>query len=135
MEYRKGLIFILLAVNIFLSFYLLYAELASVEGICLTGFNCKTVQESPYSAIFGIKLSVLGIIFFSVLLIISILDYKDKIKKIILPIVSLIGAVFASYFLFLQFFIIKAICSTCLVIDSFAILISILAVFNYSKKN
>src|SRR3989344_1892701 len=133
MEYKKGLILILILVNIVLSFYLIYEDITGKTGICLTGTGCQTVQNSTYSSILGIKLSFLGVIASLSLLVLFILNHKKKISKIIFPIVACLGALFGLYFLFLQFFIIKAICSTCLAIDASTIVIALLSLYIYKK--
>ncbi len=133
MEYKKGLILILIIANIFLSSYLVYQDITKIDGFCLTGQGCKIVQTSEYSSLFGIKLAYLGLSFFILSLVIYLLTLNNKIKKKYFLAISSISALFALYFLFLQFFIIKALCSTCLAIDIFAIIIFITSLLNLKK--
>ena len=127
MEYFKGLILFLIIANITLSSYIIYTDLTGKEGLCLTGQDCKIVQNSSYSSIFGIKLSYFGLISFIILLIIFILYIKNKVNLLLFKLVTFLGVLFAFYFLYLQIFVIKAICSTCLTIASIAIIIFFLS--------
>ena len=132
MEYANGLIFMLIAVNIILTSSLIYSDYTNSK-FCLIGGNCDLVQNSEYSQMFGIKLNALGLIFFSALLVIYLLSYNKKIPYNVFIILSGIGASFAAYFLYIQFFIIKSACGNCLIIDFTAIIIFVLALYNNKR--
>lgn len=134
MEFKKGLILILICANIILSFYLAYLEATGNQGICLTGQGCQEVRNSAYSAIYGIKLAYLGLASFSALLILYFLAYKNKIPYALFMLASLLGAILALYFLYLQAFVIRAFCSTCLATDTIAIVIAVLAIIDYHNE-
>ena len=129
MKYLQGLIFILIASNLILSAFLVYSDYNG-STFCVTGKSCESVQNSEYGTLFGIKLSWLGLVAFIILLTLAILSYKQKIPYKYYLTISSIGAAFSIYFLLVQFFILKQICSTCLVIDSATIIIFILSIFN-----
>lgn len=135
MEYHRGLIGLLIIFNIILSGVLIYNSYSGSD-ICLTGGSCETVQNSQYAQLFGIKLTNLGIIAFAALLGLYII-YLKKINKHLerlFLLASVIGALMAAYFIFIQFFLIGKICSNCMIIDSFAIIIALLAVYDFKKK-
>lgn len=133
MEYKKGLIFILIIAEIILTLFSIY-ESSTGYQLCLTGKDCEIVQNSPYSNILGMKLTTLGIIAFPALLIIYYLSYKKKITKIIFPLICLLGAIFSLYFLYIQFFVLHRTCSTCFTIDSLMIIIFITAILDFYNK-
>jgi|GEM_PF-1529109 uncharacterized membrane protein len=133
MEYKKGLIGMLIIVNILLSVYLIYLDITKQEGLCLTGQGCKIVRESPYNKLFGIPLAWFGLLSFSLFLAVFIADYYKKIPKYILPTISLIGAFYAIYFLSIQAFLIGAFCSTCIAADSIALILAVLIWHDYYK--
>lgn len=134
MEYLKGLLFILIVTEIALSGYLAYTSIYGINPICLTGIGCKTVQNSEYSHIFGIPISLIGTLSFIILLIVYHFVYKEKINCNWFLVLCILGALGALYFLYLQFFVIKALCSNCLIADLGMILILIIALFA-NKKN
>jgi uncharacterized membrane protein len=133
MEYLKGLLFILIAAEIILSGYLAYTVLSGIDAVCLTGENCKIVQNSQYSQILGIPLSVIGTLSFLALIILYSLVYKGLLDYNWFLAACIFGTLDALYFIYLQFFVIKALCSNCLFVDFGMILILIIALMN--KKN
>jgi uncharacterized membrane protein len=135
MEYHKGLIGLLIIFNIILSGVLIYNNYSG-NNICLTGGNCETVQNSQYAQLFGIKLTNIGIIAFAALLGLYIIYLKKLNKHFerLFLLSSIIGALMAVYFIYIQFFILGKICSNCIIIDGFAIIIALLAVYDFKKK-
>ena len=134
MKYLPGLIFILIIANIVLSIFAVYQEYNGFS-FCITGKGCEKVQNSEYSSILGIKLGWLGTLAFTALLIIYYLTYNKKLtQKLYISAISL-GAILAIYFIYLQLFVIKAICSTCITLDFITIIISIASFKALSADN
>ncbi len=88
------------------------------------GDSCVTIQTSDYEKTFGISNAHLGLAAFSVLFLINFWHIKKptKKKKQFLTLGLTIGSIMAIYFLYLQFFVIKAICKYCMITDIGAIL-------------
>ena len=118
------IIFILIIVEICLSTYLIY-DAQKIDYLCIAGETCDFVQNSSYAYLFGVKLIYISIFAFLFLLVTFIFS------KSIFALVSLIGACAAIYFISIQLFVLKAICSTCMIVDSTMILIGILAILYY----
>lgn len=87
---------------------------------------CETVRQSEYSKLFGIELPYWGTIFF-VLLIASLVAYlikkefflkkfKEKTIDTYFLVLTLFGLVFETYYFFLQVFVIKAVCTWCVMV-------------------
>ncbi len=81
---------------------------------------CSIVQHSKYESTLGINNSYFGIIAFTFLIILLISNSRkpEDYKKIILNIGITASALVAIYFIYLQLFIIKAICPYCMVVDT-----------------
>ncbi len=92
----------------------------SVEEAC-GGIQttCYAVQTSQYESTFGIKNAHMGLIAFSIMAILVFLQIKQptKHKKQIIIAGIIGGTIFALYFLYIQFFVIDALCKYCMVID------------------
>jgi uncharacterized membrane protein len=134
MSLKKGINKVLLAlilIEIILTAILVFQDLTNQDGFCVAG-GCDSVQNSVYGKIFGVKLSVFGLASFLILLLIFI--YERKIKEDTFLTLSTIGAAFATYFIYLQAFTLKQICSVCIVIDSTAILIFLLALAGRKER-
>ncbi len=100
-----------IVLEIALSLYLILNSSKPVD-VCIIGKSCDAVQSSIYGSILGIKVAYIAILAF-----ILLLSFKFIHKKIFL-FATCIGALIALYFISIQLFVLKQICSTCLIIDS-----------------
>ncbi len=135
MKHVKIILALLILAEIILSGYLVYTDYKG-SGICLvtTDSTCNAVQDSIYGQLFGVKLTVFGVIAFSILLVTYLLSHPHKIFEKIFFIFALIGALFSIYFLSLQFFVLNKICSSCVIIDNLMIAIFALGLFIFLKS-
>lgn len=102
-------------------------DLKPLPLICDVGEGCFIVAQSSYSTIFGIENEYLGFVFFSLLIILTILQIKNpgKSKKNYIHAGVIIITIWALYSLYLMEFVIKAYCKYCTTID----IISLLSLF------
>ena len=124
---KKDLIVIkiLAFVGLLIASYLSYKTLAgSTITYCITGSECDVVNSSAYAKIYGLPVSVLGVIGYLFLLVAAFTSLTKRRKWNVLFYGSLIGASFSVYLTYIELFQIKAICSYCV-----ASLIVILAIF------
>lgn len=114
MKYK---IFLFVFVISLLSSIVLYSN--SLTGICDPGKGCDVVNGSVYGSTLGIKNSVHGIFIFSFMIILTLFHMKkpNKHTRRILHLAIIIGSAIAIYFLYLQIFVIKVICSFCILVD------------------
>lgn len=129
---------IILVLLLFLTIFTIYLAISELFGqtVCITGAegdhaDCSTVQSSQYGKILGIKVTYLGTIGVILLLVFFLLSssnskFKQNFYEVYLlgTIAGFLGAI---YFISLQFFVLKTLCSSCLVVDSTIILISVLS--------
>ena len=82
---------------------------------CSIFAGCEKVTTSPYSAIGGIPVALLGAIYYIIifLLVIAYLDTKKERILYFTALLTPIGFLFSLWFLYLQLFVIKAICIYC----------------------
>jgi uncharacterized membrane protein len=97
--------------------------------------TCYAVQTSQYEQTFGINNSYFGLLAFALIGVLAFLQIKQK-EKIRKDLITY-GVVFASfvaiYLLYIQFFVLNAVCKYCMVIDS-ATLISLGIVLFWKEK-
>lgn len=119
---KKLLLAILIAALIGLaaSVYLSFVKLSDTPIYCTPGLgDCDAVNSSQWSELFGIPLALYGVAMYLVILLVILL--KDKVKYIaqnenyILFGISSFGFFFSLYLLYLELFVIKAICQWCMV--------------------
>lgn len=133
MEYRKGLTFILIIASVIMCGYLVLTSAPQDTTLCVTG-GCDTVKNSEYGQIAGIPLAHLGLTSFLFLLLVFLLDYKKIIPKFLFLKICLVGSALAIYFIYIQIYVLKAICSNCMFVDISMLIITGIAIFDYLKQ-
>jgi len=110
------------------SWYLAESAATDTPLVCGIGVldGCNTVAQSPYAHLFGIPLGVYGVLFYALVLVLSVaaLTLRLKIVPFYLLIINALGASASVVFLLIQFFLIKALCIYCMAsaVISFALL-------------
>jgi len=99
---------------------------------CLTGSNCEIVNSSVYSKIFGIPVSVVGVLGYASILIVSFLSISEQKKWKSIFILTTTGVTFSLYLTYMSIFQINAICSLCTV--SLIIMLSIFTTILLNKS-
>jgi uncharacterized membrane protein len=120
-----NVIIILCALALVIS--ILYAVEASSQfnhgGLCLITSEgvrgCENVYVSKYAHLLGFQNSYLGIIGFSLLFILLVFYRQIPLKELrwIITIGMIVSSALVLVFLYLQFFVIKALCGYCLTVD------------------
>ena len=115
MKYKS--ILIILAIIIITSTILSFIPIEKACGI--EDNQCLKVQTSEYEKTLGISNAHIGLAAFAVLSIINFSHIKKptKKKKQFLTLGLMAGSIVAIYFLYLQFFVLNAICKYCMVTD------------------
>jgi uncharacterized membrane protein len=111
---------VLIAAGIFVSGYLTYVKATGVAMACVQGsaFNCDRVQNSAYSEMFGIPIAYMGLAMYLVLGAVILLEqrvglFAEQGQLIVLGI-SVVGWIFSMYLVYIQFFVLEALCPWCL---------------------
>jgi uncharacterized membrane protein len=95
--------------------YLTANHYGQVELSCSITSGCEAVTTSEYSKIFGVPVALGGILYYLSILLLSLLylDHKTKFFKKLVPPLTVVGFLFSAYFVYLQLFVIGAICQYC----------------------
>jgi len=99
------------------SSYLSHAALTGTPLNCGIFDGCNTVAASPYSKVFGIPLALFGLAFYLVALALAAILLTSP-RQVVAKMMfgwSILGVLFSAYFMYLQYFIIEAICLYCLI--------------------
>ena len=113
-------------VSVYLS-HLYFSE--AKTSFCITGSSCDIVRESTFSSILGLPVSLIGVIGYFTIFIISVSTITNQTRWLALYMLSLVGFVFSAYLTYLELFVIKAICAYCLVSASIMATIFIILIF------
>ena len=127
-------------VGIIDSGYLTYSHYTETLVECsIEGLNgCEDVLDSKYATVFGVPLSLLGVLFYSMVLG-FILFYKktnfDILRKALL-IITTVGILVSSFLVYIQLFVLNAICLYCMGSATISTILFILTlVLNILLKN
>lgn len=105
---------------------------------CYIFKGCDKVTTGPHAVILGVPVSLLGALYYFSVFIAAIFyfDTKNKIFLRILSIFPLAGFLASLWFLYLQLFIIKALCFYCVIsaITSTLLFVLGILVFRNFKK-
>ncbi len=95
--------------------YLTVVELSGNLPACGVIKGCEEVALSEYARIGGVPVAVFGVLLSVALLGLAIAWWKTNIYGLLLGHygLSLVGVTFDGYFLYLQVFVIKAVCIWC----------------------
>ncbi len=102
-------------VGLLIAGYLSTVELEGGVPVCGPLKGCEEVALSQYARIGGVPVALFGVVLSVTLLALAIAWWKTDIYGLLLGHygLSLVGVMFDGYFLFLQVFVIKAICVWC----------------------
>ncbi|MCS7010510.1 MAG: vitamin K epoxide reductase family protein [Anaerolineales bacterium] len=133
----RTLSLILAFIGILDAAYLLIYKLTSNDKMCLGSGDCATVNYSPYSEVYGIPVSLIGLIGY--LAIASVLLFETRNRFLVEqgPLLvfgmSLIGLLFSAYLTYIEAAILQAYCPFCIISAIVITLIFILAVIRLIK--
>jgi len=118
--------------------YLTVSHYAGVDLYCGVSGGCNTVTSSAYATMFGVYMAVYGMIYYISILVLTVIYIDTRNKKILklLMILPALGFLFSLYLVYLQFFIINAICRYCMLSAGTSTLLLIINMFlvqNYKK--
>ncbi len=102
-------------VGLVIAAYLTVVEAGGGVPYCGALRGCETVAQSEYSRIAGVPVAVIGLAASLVLLALALAWIRTD-RPVLLDVsygLSLIGVIFEAYFLFLQLFVIHALCVWC----------------------
>jgi uncharacterized membrane protein len=97
--------------------YLTVSHYTGSELACSLTGGCEEVTTSKYSSIFGIPVALLGALYYFFVLILALI-YKDTRKQRVIELIflmSTVGILMSAWFVYLQIFVIQAICQYCMV--------------------
>ena len=102
-----------------ISVYLVYIHYTGLQPACVPGMECETVLTSKYAQMWGIPVSLMGMLLYTGLFVSSLwLIIKRTQHKGLAAIghytLSLSGTIFSLYLLYLEAFVIHDYCTWCL---------------------
>ena len=120
------------------SLYLLIYKLTSNNLMCLGSGGCSTINSSRYSEIYGIPVSLLGLLAYLAIVVVHALEPRLKLAEEHGPLlvfgISLVGVLYSAYLTYLELYVIHAICPFCVVSAILITIIFVLAIIRLVKQ-
>jgi uncharacterized membrane protein len=116
--------------------YLTVKHFLGTPVACSLLHGCETVLTSKYASVFGIPTALLGSFYYLTILILAVL-YLDSRKQMFLKLLAYltpIGFIASLCFVYLQIFVIKAICLYCMTSAATSTLLFIIGMTYLAKQ-
>ena len=124
------------AIGLGIAGYLSAVELQGGVPTCGLVEGCEEVARSQYNNFAGIPVAVFGVFLSLALLSLAVAWWRTDIYGLLLGHygLSLVGVMFDGYFLFLQVFVIKAVCIWCMAYEFSLLLRFLIALVVYLRQ-
>ncbi|MEW6035361.1 MAG: vitamin K epoxide reductase family protein [Candidatus Micrarchaeota archaeon] len=103
------------AACLLISAYVFYSKRSGRKLRCMIGKSCDIVTGSRYAVTFGVENSLMGMIYYSGLLLWAALPLPIPAPAVIGA--ALVAALFSAYLTWLQLFVIREMCDWCMVVN------------------
>ena len=118
MTRARQAIAVLSLAGLFVSVYLYLFKIGKIGTLACGSGGCETVQLSPQSRFVGIEVSLIGVLGYATLLVLSLLALQPRFAGPAWParwlrFLAGIALVFSAYLTYLELFVIHAICRYC----------------------
>lgn len=118
--------------------YLTWTHFVGTDPYCAGTHGCADVQNSPYSKVAGIPVSVVGLAGYLVLMTLSVLRGRVNAEVgFFLPVLSfgaaLIGVLYSAYLTYLEAYVILAWCYWCLTSAAIIAAVWLLSIFDLRR--
>jgi uncharacterized membrane protein len=139
MEKRLSQLAILLTViGLLVSIYMTIYKITSNDSMCIGSGDCKTVNASRYAEVYGIPVAVLGIVGYSAILAVLLLErnpgFFQQNGTLLFFGLSLTGFLFTLYLIFVETVLIKAYCPFCITSQTAMTIIFIISVIRLVRQ-
>jgi|SRR5688572_4284439 len=97
--------------------YLTIEKLSGRTGACIVGSGCDVVNSSPYAVVLGIPVAAFGVAWSAAALVAALAWWRTGARFWLLALYAggLIGVIFEAYLVYLELFVIHAVCSWCVI--------------------
>jgi uncharacterized membrane protein len=123
-------------VGLIVAAYLSVVELSGGMPSCGIITGCEEVAKSQYNNFLGVPVAVFGVVLSVVLLSLALAWWKTDIYGLLLGhyALSLVGVFFDGWFLYLQVFVIQAVCIWCVTYEISLLLRFLIALLVYLRQ-
>jgi uncharacterized membrane protein len=125
-------LYVLLIIGLAIGIYMTVYKYTGNDAMCLGSGACSSVTSSPYSVINGIDVPVIGAVGNIALLFILFFENRNSFFRqngtLLFFAIALAGFAFVLWLIYLEIFVLKALCPFCVSAQTVMILIFSIAV-------
>lgn len=121
--------FVFVAIGLAAAIYLTYSKFAH-EGQCGVSSGCTVVQQSKWSELFGVPVSVLGVVGYLGLLGLLLAPQRGELVRLALVVGSGIGFLFSMFLMYRAYVTLEAFCPFC---TTSAVMMTLLAITSVTR--
>lgn len=106
--------------GVLVSIYMTIYKLTSNNAMCFGSGDCSTVNASPYSEVYGVPVAFVGVLGYSAILGLLLLInragiFSEQNSTLVIFGLAVTGFAFTLYLVYLEIFVIKALCPFCII--------------------
>lgn len=121
---------VLALVGLGAAIYLTYSKYAH-DGVCGVSAGCTIVQNSPWSELYGIPVSVLGVIgYVGILGALLLGPQRNELVRLSLVVMSGVGFLFSLFLMYRAYVTLEAFCPFC---TTSAVMMTLLAITSVTR--
>lgn len=113
--------------------YVFVTHSLGYELFCPFATGCDAVQNSPYAVLFGIPVSLLGMLGFTAYIALALIGLRsgEAARGYLhaLMVLSVVEVTFTSYMAYLQVAVIRAVCSWCMLSAALTVALAVLTIY------
>ncbi|MDO9406913.1 vitamin K epoxide reductase family protein [Patulibacter sp.] len=110
--------------------YLTYSKYAH-DGVCGVSAGCTIVQNSPWSELYGIPVSVLGLVgYVGILGALLLAPQRNDLVRLALVVMSGVGFLFSMFLMYRAYITLEAFCPFC---TTSAVMMTLLAITSVTR--
>ena len=115
-KYLVAFFFIVAFIGFIDASYLTLNHYAGIVPPCFITEGCDVVTTSAYSKIVGLPVALLGALYYLSMLVLMLyyIDKEDSRALKTISVLSLFGFIFSLWFVYAQIFVIRSLCTYCL---------------------
>jgi uncharacterized membrane protein len=125
--------YVLAAIGLIDSMYLTYVKLSHQQVYCGGLGECETVNNSPYSEIYGLPIALLGIGGYLLIIALLYLETRGGIwqsnSRLLVFGISLVGILYSIYLTYIEIAVLNAICPYCVLSAVVMLLLFIISTY------
>lgn len=132
------IIFVLSLIGVAIAIYVTQSFIRQTSIVCVNT-GCETVRKSASSYILGLPVPAFGLVGYSILLVLAFLrTTSSTLEKKLLPYIIGVatgGVAFVTWFTYTELFVIRALCTWCVISAINMVIICTLAWKNHYETN